>query len=811
MLQSWFKLAFRNATRFGLFTTVNIASLALGFACCIVIILYVQDELSYDRFHVDRDRIYRITTSSTFNGSENRYSRTPVPLAELIKNNVKDVEATARMTGREATIYLETKGTKNLENNFFFADPDLLQILTFNFVHGDAATSLQDKKSVIISERIAQKYFGSAGASLGKNLVVENRIDLAVSGVFKDWPSTSHVSPEIITHFDNYFELESPGIREYLQHDWIYTSVHTYILKKERASTRDITQQVNHIREVYADDRVKKHIRYTLQPLSDIHLRSDFSYESNANSYVYLYIFSIVAVLILVIACFNFINLSIARSLRRNKEIGIKKALGVERHTLVTQLLAESLLYVVVAFAISLILVYGILPVIHEITGKQLSLLALLSPQTIALVLSVIAMTGILAGGYPAFYITAIDTYKALKGQVPAGKGKFQIRKVLVVVQFLIAISMILFTLQVEKQLTYMRERPLGFDTDFILTVPLFSESFNSILGSRIDADYRKRMIAYEESVLTNSNIQAITCSSFLPGQGAISALIKTDSLTEESNVFIPLVSVDYDFIEAYGIKLLSGRNFSRSFGTDHLQAFIINEEAVRSLGFKNATEAIGKPLSAVGKEGTVVGVISNYHVQGLQFALQPLVLEVAASKFSTFSIKINPSAAQECIALLKREWDKFFPESIFAYSFLDEALDNNYQQEQRLGDTVFYSSMFTYLIAGLGLFGLAAYLNEQRVKEIAIRKVLGATARSIFATLSVDFLKMITLAFVLAIPTALYCMNQWLNNFYYKTPITFSIFVWVLVSTAAVVLITISYQTVKASQTDPANVLKTD
>jgi putative ABC transport system permease protein len=619
------------------------------------------------------------------------------------------------------------------------------------------------------------------------------------------------VRPEFITHFDNYFALENEGIAEFLRGDWLYTSVFTYILAERHSNPARIQDQINEVRKKYADERVLQNVSYTLQPLTDIHLYSNFSYENNSGV-LYLYIFSLAGILILSIASFNFINLSIARSLRRNKEIGMKKVLGLNRKSLIVQLLGESFLYVMVAFIFSIILLAAVVPVVNEVTGNQLFVYNLLTTPTLLVIGIVLLFTSLLAGGYPAFYISGIDIFKALKGQVAYRTGKFQLRKVLVVMQFLIAITLILFTLIVNRQLNFMREKPLGFDKDHVLTIPLFSESFNSIIGSQMTADYRKRMIAFEETVLMNSNIQSITCSSFLPGQGAVPALITTDSLKETANIFIPLVSVDYDFVKSYGINLIAGREFSRASGTDHLNAFIINKEALKTLGFKTAEDALGKRLAAVGKDdGEVIGVIDNYHVQGLQYGLQPLILEVAASKFSTFSVKINSAAMHESIQFLKAEWDKSFPESVFEYHFLDETLDNNYENEEKLARTIGYFSIFTYIIAGLGLFGLAAYINEQRVREVGIRKVLGATTRSIFITLSSEFLKLIAIAFTIAVPFSIYLMNNWLENFFYKTTIEAGMFAGVITSTLFVVLLTISYQTLKASKTNPATVLKAE
>ncbi len=811
MLRSWFTLVLRHARKYSLFTAVNVASLVIGFTCCIAIVLYVQDELSYEAFHENKARIFRVTTASIYNGEENRYSRTPVPLGELLKASSKDVEHVARVASREATVLIPDRKSKFLERNFCFADAEVLQMFTFRFLSGQSQSALKDVKSALITDQIAEKYFGSVANSIGKTIVIENRLELTVTGVVEHWPVTTHWTPGIITHFENYYALESEGIANYLRTDWVYTSVFTYLLLPDPAKANAITDHVNEIRSSHADERVKESVRYSLQPLEAIHLNSDFTYENNSGAITYNYIFSVVGVLMLVIGCFNFINLSIARSLKRAKEIGMKKALGIDRRSLTVQLFGESMLYVVVAFIVSLAVVYFIVPVINDVSGKQISIDSLFSPMTIGIMVAVILVTAFMAGVYPALHISGINVYKALKGHSSAYTGRFQLRKVLVVVQFFIAITLILFTMVVNRQLEFMRNKSLGFDKDHVITIPLFSDSFNSILGSRIDIDYRKRMIAFEDEVLKNSNIESITCSSFLPGQGAISALIQTDSLTEQSNVFAPLVSVDYDFVEAYGIELVAGRNFSRSFGTDHLQSFIVNEEALRTLGFGSADQAIGKRLMAVGKEGQVVGVIRNYHVQGLQYALQPLVLEVAASKFSSFSVKVNGTQIQEAIAVLKSEWDKFFPESIFEYHFLDEALQQNYENEQRLSRVIGYFSVFTYVIAGLGLFGLAAYINEQRTREVGIRKVLGATMSSIFVTLSSEFVKLISIAFVTAVPVSIFVAVQWLEGFHYKSPIGVTMFFFVLGITALIVLLTISYQTLRATRTNPAEVLKTE
>jgi len=421
--------------------------------------------------------------------------------------------------------------------------------------------------------------------------------------------------------------------------------------------------------------------------------------------------------------------------------------------------------------------------------------------------------TAALAGTYPSFYISRFNPVAVLKGTSVNPQGEsFTLRRVLIVTQFTISISLVVLALIFYRQMEFVRNKPLGFNRESMLAVPLFSSTPNSILGGGVDGPLRGRMNGFETELLRENAVESVTVSSALPGFGAVFALVQTDSLKEQDNVFIAATAVDYDFLECYNIEIAAGRKFSREFGTDHLQAVIINEQAVKKLGWKSPEMAIGKSISLMGKNASVVGVAKDFHFQGLQQPLRPLILEVAASKFTVFSMRLDPEKSiTESIEHVKNIWDKIFPEKVFEYHFLDERLEQVYGNEQRMVNMMQYFSILAVFICSLGVFGLSAHINHQRTREMSIRKVLGASRRQIFATLSREFVFMVVVAFIIAVPFAWYLSHRWLETFAYRTAVGVLPFLIGGIVSIAIVLLTISYETVKTARANPVDSLKVE
>lgn len=808
--------AWRNFIKHKSFSLINITGLSLGICCVTAIFMYVVDDFSFDRFHSNSNRIYRVNSTTHFNGGESRYSTTSTPLAEAIRNDVPEVEQAARLFNRQATLQVLNNDSTTLsekkykEDHFYFADPEVLNILTFTFLKGNAATALANPNQLIINRKIANKYFGSIDNALGKLIQLEGMIPLVITAVIEDYPAQSHVQIEIISHFENYFNVEIPEIREYLKRDWLYSPVSTYTLLRADASFADVEVKIKALNNKYADERVKESVSYELQPLLDIHLFSDFTFEDGQGRIRYVYIFSAVAVLILLIACINFINLSTVHSLKRSREIGVRKVLGAAKESLASQFLAESVFYVMIATILGLLVLYLLLPTINTVAGKQLTIFSLFTPLAAGGLFMIFIATGLLAGLYPAFYITGFNPVIALKGLKNASSNKsLLIRRVLVVTQFSTSIILIVFSIIIYQQIKFMSEKSLGFQKDFMLTLPIFSDNPNSILGGGVDGSLRGRMNGFENQLLENSSIEAVTVSSVLPGSGSVRALIKTDKIKDEDNVFLPVVAVDYDFLDTYKIELLTGRNFSRDAGTDHLQAFIANEEAIKLLGWESPEKAIGQNIEALGKKATIIGVIKNYHFEGLQQPLRPLLLEVDVGKFTTFSLRLSGNNINASIMKVKEIWDATFPERVFEYNFLDEQLKRNYETEQRFGSLISYFSWIAVLISALGIFGLAAYINHQKQKEASVRKVVGASTPQVFWALSKEFIRIVILSIAVACPIGYYISSMWLADFAYRIPVGWLPFAAAALGTGLVVFVTTFYQTLKTAFVNPVTALK--
>jgi putative ABC transport system permease protein len=584
MLKIWF----RTLTRFGLYTFTNIVGLSLGICAVVAIFIYIADELSYDKFQANADRIYRINVTNKFD-SETRWPTTAAAIAGAIRNDLPSAEKVSRVFSRQASIEVVSANgtnTKFREDNAWFADPEVLEMFTFNFIAGDAKSALDKPDRLVIANSVAEKYFGSAQKAVGSDVMFEGSIPMVVSGVYEDLPSQSYFEATVIAHFENYYNLESEGVRDYLRTDWIYNPLQTFVMLKPGTNPKDFEKQMIVLRDKYADERVRKGSTYDIQKFTDIYLRSSFSYGSSPRI-DNVYILASIGIIILIIACVNFINLANVHSLKRAREIGIRKVLGAQKHKLVTQFLIESGMLVLISFFIGIVLLYILLPFINSLSGKDFSLTDLVTVKILGGIALLFLITSFLSGTYPAFYITRFNPVTVLKGLTgsPSSEG-FLLRKVLTTTQFTISIVLVVLAIVFWQQMNYVNDKPLGFQTSNIITVPLFSNTPNSIFGGGVDPGMRARMNSFENELAKNPAIEGVTASALLPGTGfSAQALIWTDKIKQEDNVLVASMAIDYDFIQTYKMEVIAGRGFSRDAGTDHLQAFIINEQAVKKLG----------------------------------------------------------------------------------------------------------------------------------------------------------------------------------------------------------------------------------
>jgi putative ABC transport system permease protein len=813
MFRNYLTIARRHLTRHKAYTFINIAGLAGGMACCFLILLFVRHELSYDTFHEKADRMYRIKYDINLGGNELQVVRTPPPVAPVLPGFFPEMEKVARLYLRNASVRAIRPGQPDAEQfeeaNFAFADSTILDIFSFSFLAGNPQRALDAPFSVIITDEMARKYFGTE-AALGQTLQLDGRHPLNVSGVIRKYPDNSHIRFNLLANYETMFATENEAARENLQQNWLITHSYTYVLLRPGHSAAAVNARFPEFLRKFGNPQLVEGQKFTLEPLLNIHLHSEAQDETSSGDITYIYVFTGIAIITLLIACINFINLSTAGSLRRAREVAMRKVLGAYRSQLIGQFLGESLLISLLAFILSIGLVVLLLPLLNDLTGRELALRDMVNAPVMLGFVGLFLLAGLLAGSYPAFFVSGFQPVVSLKGSGKQGKaGGTALRKVLVVVQFTVSIILMAGAVIAFQQLQYLRNRPLGFQKEHILTAALFSENLNNIFAAP-DPAFRSKTNAFEDLIAQHPRIVASTLSSGLPGTGAVSRGIVPEGFSQTDNIFIPGMAVDYDFIATYGLEIIAGRDFSKEFGTDHLQAFIVNEQAVKRFNWGSPEEAVGKTIDREGKKGQVVGVVRDFHYQPLTATpIDAFVFDVNPTLFTNFSIKIQSDNVPETIRFLEEKWADFFPGKAFTYAFLDENLNQAYTTEQRLGRIIGYFAFLAIFISGLGLFGLASFTAAQRTQEIGIRKVLGASVPQIVQLFYRDFTRLVLIAFAIALPITWYLATKWLENFSYGIKVSIGTLILSGVAALLIALLTVSYQSIKAALADPVRSLR--
>ncbi|MBD2705224.1 ABC transporter permease [Spirosoma sp. BT702] len=817
MFKNYLKIALRNLRRQQTYGFINITGLAIGLTACLLITVYVLNELSYDRFWTNGDRIYRINQTNKFD-EEQATAMVSIPVGPAVAQTIPGVEATTRLYRRSGSMNVAAAGQSPKlfqEQNVVFADSTFFAVFPISLRSGDSKKALVAPASVALSASAASRYFGTQNP-IGQRIRYEDRIDLSVTSVFADLPETTDIKVDFLIHFETFFAVETQGVADFLRKDWLYNPTQTYVRLAPGQSIDQIERQFAGVLRRSNDERVIEHVKLSLQQLYDTHLYSaELTGSTSTGNIQYVTLLALIAGITLLIACFNFINLSTTYSLRRAKEVGLRKSLGAVRTQLISQFLGEALLMSSIAFGLAFLLAILLLPWLSQLTDQSFTFATLLRPDLLVLWGGLFLITGLLAGVYPAFFTSAFRPVLALKGQVSAIVSRVpRLRQVLVVAQFSVSLVLIIAAVIIYQQLTYLRNKPLGFQKEQVIAIPLFGSGASAELPQSIDGPFRTRMNTFEGAVSQSSRVKGITAASGLPGTGYIQSLVVPEGKTEQSNVFVSWVSVDYDFLPTLGISLLAGRNFSRQTGTDHLAAFILNESAIKSFGYKNPEAAIGRPIQRGGeggKKGLIIGVVKDFHFDRLERPLEPLILDIEVPRFSVFAVSVLPDRLPETLAHLKTQWETFFPERPFEYSFLDDTLNNQYRAQQTQGQLLGLFAGLAILISCLGLFGLVAYNTVQRTKEIGVRKVLGASVVSIVALLSKDFLKLVAIAIIIATPLGWYAMNKWLADFAYRIDIAWWVFALAGVLAIAIALLTVSYQSIKAALVNPVKSLRSE
>lgn len=805
MFKNYFKIAIRNLIKYKTYSTINILGLAIGMASCILILLFVQDEISYDKYHDKADRIYRVTREwfNSDGASSLHLGHVAPPIAPLIKNDFPDIKHAVRITDGNNPIIIY-KDNQFQEPRFYFADPDIFKVFTLPFLQGEASSALMNPGGVVISESMAKKYFGdeeAMGNVITFDIPGEVRTDLKVTGIMKDMPSNSHVHMDFI---GSMLALEMAfGDREF--QSWGSNNYATYLLFPENYNVDSFVQEIPAFIGRHHPDGEEAIPRTTLhlQKITDIHLHSHLDSELEANgNIIYVYILAAIAFFLLLIACVNFMNLATARSANRSKEVGLRKVVGAERSQLVKQFLGETIVMSVFALILAIVFVLIALPDFGNFVGKEVSFNLISNPGLILSLVVITFFVGIVAGSYPSLFLSRFQPAAVFKSD-KAGSHKSLFRTVLVVFQFAISIILIVSMGIVQNQVDYCLNKDLGLDTEQVVVLPA---------GDPIIERYP----AIETQLLQKPNIISVAASKRVPSGRLLdssSARVYRNDEEHQLDFRIANVRVSHSFVDTYKMKMVAGRNFSVEFPTDSTEAFIINETAVKKIGWQSPEEAVDQPFRYGRRTGRIVGVVQDFHYESLHQPITPIVFWIRANNFNSIAVRIRADQSDEVTATinyLRGKWAEFQPNSPFTYSFLDERYAQLYQAEHKLEKIFGSFSMLAVFIACLGLFGLASYTAEQRTKEIGIRKVLGATIGGVVFLLSKEFTKLVLVATLVAWPIAYYAMGKWLGAFAYRIDINlqFGTFILAAVVAFVIALATVSFQAIKAALTNPVNAL---
>jgi putative ABC transport system permease protein len=808
MINNYFKIAWRNLVKNKTVSFINIFGLAIGLACFFMIAAYVTDELSYDRHHEHASNIYRVESTIKFGETEQRLAVCSDAMGPVLKKDYPEVEQFVRIYNSDGDRRVKKGNVFITEQDVASADSTIFDVFTLPAIHGDTKTALNEPNTVVITEKTALKYFGSSDV-VGKMLETseDQGRPYKITAVIKDMPVTSHFNFDFIFSMDNV----SYNWGNFLSHNF-----QTYILLKKGVDPNVFEGHFKEVIKKYVlpqasqnmnigsmDDFEKSgnKLEYTLMPLTDIHLRSDRSAELGVNGSIqYVYIFSAVALFILLIACVNFMNLSTARSSARAREVGIRKVLGTDRRTLISQFLFESVFISFIAMIFSIAIAWMSFPFFNDISGKSLSLLNLWHSAYLPVFLLVPLIVGLLAGSYPAFFLSSFQPIKVLKGK-PKGSGKSFFRSSLVVFQFATSIILIIGTIVVYRQLGFIQKSKLGFDKEQVLVI-------NGTGALRDQANTFKEEIKGLPGVING------TFSGFLPVSSSArnDNTFSREAVMDAKNGFnMQLWPIEEDYIPTLGITINKGRNFSKDFGTDS-SAVILNEAAAALLGH---ADPIGKKIFTNDRNGNtigfqIIGIVENFHFESLRQGIGPLCFVYGPSPWAT-AFRINTADISQLIGLVESKWKTMVPAMPFSYRFLDDAFDEMYRTEQRISKVAIAFAVLAILIASLGLFGLATYMADQRTREIGVRKVLGASVGRIVGLLSTDFLKLIFIATFIAFPVAWWLMDQWLQDFAFRIRLHWSIFMLAGLLAITIAMVTISYQAIRAAMANPAKTLRTD
>ena len=800
MIKSYFLIAWRNLSKNKVFSAINLFGLSLGLACCLLMFLFIQHELSYDQFNVQANKIYRVTSIMDGNNGKTNLAVTPAPWAPLMKKDFPEIENYTRLLKDEKMLIGQPGQQHFYETNVLYADSTLFDVFSIELETGEVRYALERPNSIILTPGTAKKYFGSANP-LGKTLEVNSfgrNFTVEVTGIAKDLPPTSHFS------FKSLISLQTLGDLSEL---WSFHMFQSYLLLNDNAQAKNLEGKFPAFVNKYIvnNPRADGKQEIYLQPLTDIHLYSHMTGELGANGDItYVYLFASVAIFILLIACFNFTNLSTARSLTRAKEVGMRKVVGAERKQLLQQFLTETTLFALLALVFAIGIAYWALPLFNQLSDRTMIFDFRSNPFLVLVLLGLVVAVGLLAGLYPAAVLSAFKPIEVLKGKFVKKSQGISFRKILVTLQFVVSIALIASTILVNLQLKYLKNKNLGFDKEnvMVLTLPRDTDS--------------SRLTAFKNSMLAYGSVSSIAASSSVPSVNIPVNLVNDGSTDLSKAQSMQMLFTDGDFVRTMKMKILAGRDFNPGMPTDKTEGFIINEEAVKKFGYQTSQMAVGKTIqwvqpNTVLKAGTVLGVVENFNITPLKAAVQPLVMHYFPQRFQYLYLRFNQRSVDDLKAFVQKKFNDSYPRQSFEYVFLDDTLNAMYNSEQKLGAIFSYFSLLAILIACLGVLGLSLYSIQQRIKEIGIRKVLGASVLGITGELVKEFVKPVLVAALIAVPIVWHFMSQWLESFAYRISIPPLVFLLTTLAVLSLAIFTMGIQSVKAALRNPVKSLRSE
>jgi len=790
MIRNYIIIAWRNFVKHRTFSFINIVGFALAMASCFLIIFHIKSELSYEKIYPNHKNIYRFHVLE--------WAKSSPPMAQAVADFFPEVKSTARFFEFGDGSILSYNDYQTIIGNSMLADSTAIDMFNYEFVAGDPKASLRVPFTSILTESLAKRVFGNAHDAVGKTIVLNGDTELAITGVIKDVPENTHIQFEMLTSFSSFYK--------FIPENWAsnkgWMAPYTYLeldpAKVASFEARIPDFQVKFYEGWDTPEKLRATKQLGLTPIDDIHLYSHLEQEMSANSNAsYLYIFAGVAVFILFIASVNFINLNISLAFRRIKETGLRKVMGAVRIQLIKQYLAETLVTSFVGLLIALGLFFAVIPNYNALAGRDVHPGDVITFENILVMAALIVGVSLLSGAYPAFFMSRFKPTDALKSQRGPGSSTPFVRKTLVVFQFAVSAFMIASTIIIIRQMNYFRNQDLGFNKDQVLVV---------------DTNGDKDKLVLQQEVSRLPNVKAVSLSGSVPGSGYAGAYSEVENSKGDLQITnLDVYFVDFDYIPLYNIKMAAGRPYNREFKTDTTQALILNEAAVRVLGYHSAEQAIGKRFKQWGREGKIVGVIKDFHYKSLQNPIKPLCLRMEWPRMGLLSVKVSSTNVKSTVAAIEKKFRTIIPNRPFSYYFMDEFYDRQYRSEERFGRLFLNFAVLAIFISCLGLLGLASYSTMQRTREIGIRKVMGASVSNIINLLSKEFLKLVVISFFIASPVAWYFMHKWLNDFAYRTQISWWFFAVAGILALLIAVITISVQAFRAAVANPVKSLRTE